>query len=82
VVKFGLHPLLKQLGLPTHRAGLHAFRHGLGTALADAGVSPVVVQRTLRLTDIKTTLRFYVHADAEASVARYNYYKVVITIGF
>ena len=63
VVKFGLRPVLKKLGLPTHRAGLHAFRHGLGTALADAGVSPAVVQRTLRHTDLKTTLRFYVHAD-------------------
>jgi integrase len=66
VVKFGLHPVLKKLGLPTRKAGLHAFRHGLGTALADAGASPAVVQRTLRHTDIKTTLRFYVHADAEA----------------
>jgi integrase len=66
VVKFGLHPILKQLGLPTRRAGLHAFRHGLGTALADAGASPAVVQRTLRHTDIKTTLRFYVHADSDA----------------
>ena len=65
-MKFGLHPILKKLGLPTYRAGLHAFRHGLGTALADAGVSPAVVQKTLRHTDIKTTLRFYVHADAEA----------------
>jgi integrase len=63
VVKFGLRPVLKALGLPTHRAGMHAFRHGLGTALADAGVSPAVVQRTLRHTDLKTTLRFYVHAD-------------------
>lgn len=65
VVKFGLHPILKILGLPTHKAGLHAFRHGLGTALADAGVSPAIVQKTLRHTDLKTTLRFYVHADAE-----------------
>ncbi len=65
VVKFGLRPVLKKLGLPTHRAGLHAFRHGLGTALADAGVSPAVVQRTLRHTDLKTTLRFYVHADVD-----------------
>lgn len=64
VVKFGLWPVLKKLGLPTH-AGLHAFRHGLGTALANAGASPAVVQRTLRHTDIKTTLRFYVHADAD-----------------
>jgi len=64
-VKFGLRPILKKLGIPTHRAGMHAFRHGLGTALANAGVSPAIVQRTLRHTDIKTTLRFYVHADAE-----------------
>lgn len=66
VVKFGLHPILKKLGLPTHRAGLHAFRHGLCTALADSGASPAIVQRTLRHSDIKTTLRFYVHADADS----------------
>jgi integrase len=66
VVKFGLHPILKKLGLPTYRVGLHAFRHGLGTALADSGVSPAIVQRTLRHSDIKTTLRFYVHADADS----------------
>jgi integrase len=65
VVKFGLWPILKRLGLPTHQFGLHAFRHGLGTALADVRVSPKVVQSILRHTDIKTTLRFYVHVDAE-----------------
>lgn len=65
VVKFGLWPALRKLGLPTRRAGLHAFRHGLGTALADARVSPKVVQSILRHTDIKTTLRFYVHVDAD-----------------
>jgi integrase len=69
VVKFGLRPILKKLGLPTRKAGMHAFRHGLGTALANAGVSPAIVQRTLRHTDIKTTLRFYVHADAETQRA-------------
>jgi integrase len=69
VVKFGLHPVLKKLGIPTHRAGLHAFRHGLGTALANSGASPAVVQRTLRHTNIKTTLRFYVHADADVQRA-------------
>jgi integrase len=69
VVKFGLHPILKKLGLPTHKAGLHAFRHGLGTALADSGASPAIVQRTLRHSDIKTTLRFYVHADADTQRA-------------
>lgn len=63
VVKFGLWPILKRLGHPTHRFGLHAFRHGLGTAMADARVSPKVVQSILRHTDIKTTLRYYVHID-------------------
>jgi integrase len=66
VVKFGLWPIiLKRLELPTHKVGLHAFRHGLGTALADARVSPKVVQSILRHTDIKTTLRFYVHVDED-----------------
>ncbi len=69
VVKFGLWPVLRKLGLPTKRAGLHAFRHGLGTALADARVSPKVVQTILRHTDIKTTLRFYVHVDADVQRA-------------
>jgi len=69
VVRFGLHPVLKQLGISIHKAGLHAFRHGLGTALANSGASPAVVQRTLRHTDIKTTLRFYVHADADVQRA-------------
>jgi integrase len=63
VVKFGLWPILERLGHPTHRFGLHAFRHGLGTAMADARVSPKVVQSILRHTDIKTTLRYYVHVD-------------------
>lgn len=69
VVKFGLWPILRKLGIPTHRAGFHAFRHGLGTALADSGASPAIVQRTLRHTDIKTTLRFYVHADVDVQRA-------------
>ena len=66
VVKFGLRPILKRLGIPTHRTGLHAFRHGLGTALADARISPKVVQNIRRHTDIKTTLGLYVHSDADA----------------
>jgi integrase len=66
VVKFGLWPILKRLGLPTHRFGFHAFRHGLGTALADRRVSPRVVQSLLRHSDITTTLRFYVHVDDDA----------------
>jgi integrase len=54
VVKFGLRP-----------AQLHSFRRGLGTALANNKVSPVVVQRILRHTDLKTTLTFYVRSDSE-----------------
>jgi integrase len=65
VVKFGLWAILKRLGLPTRKAGLHAFRHGLGTALADARVSPKVVQSILRHTDIETALRFCVYVDAD-----------------
>ncbi len=66
VVKFGLKPLLRKLALPTKDVGLHAFRHGLGTALANSKVSPKTVQQILRHTDIKTTLRYYVHSDTDA----------------
>lgn len=66
VVKFGLKPLLRKLVLPTKDVGLHAFRHGLGTALANSKVSPKTVQQILRHTDIKTTLRYYVHSDTDA----------------
>jgi integrase len=65
VVRFGLWPILKRLGLPTQRFGLHAFRHGLGTALADNRTSPKIVQSILRHADIKTTFRYYVHVDAD-----------------
>jgi integrase len=64
IIKFGLAPVLKKLGLP--RAGLHAFRHGLGTALANSKVSPKFVQSILRHADLQTTFRYYVHADADA----------------
>lgn len=66
VVKFGLTPLLKRLGLPTKGVGLHAFRHGMGTVLANSKVSPKIVQQILRHTDIKTTFRYYVHSDLDA----------------
>ena len=52
--------------LPTKEVGLHAFRHGLGTALSDNGVSPKTVQAILRHTDIQTTFRYYVHSDTDA----------------
>jgi integrase len=65
VVKFGLRPALVRLGLPTQGVGLHSFRRGLGTALANNRVSPRIVQTILRHSDLKTTLTFYVHSDSE-----------------
>ena len=65
VVRFGLKPVLREFGLPTQGVGLHAFRHGLGTALSNNKVSPKTVQEILRHTDIKTTFRYYVHSDTE-----------------
>lgn len=65
VVKFGLKPVLRKLALPTRDVGLHAFRHGLGTALSESKVSPKTVQAILRHADIKTTFRYYVHSDTD-----------------
>jgi integrase len=62
VVKYGLKPILKRLGLPTHNVGLHAFRHGLATELADASVPLPTLQRQMRHADVRTTLRVYAHA--------------------
>jgi integrase len=66
VVKFGLKPLLRKFGMPVKDVGLHAFRHGLGTALSNSKVSPKTVQQILRHADIKTTFRYYVHSDTDA----------------
>lgn len=61
VVKVGLHPVLKKLGIPTRDAGLHAFRHGLATALVDASAPIAVLQTQMRHADVATTLRIYTH---------------------
>jgi integrase len=66
VVKFGLKSVLAKLAMQTKDVGLHAFRHGLGTALSNSKVSPKTVQQILRHTDIKTTFRYYVHSDTDA----------------
>ena len=42
-------------------AGLHAFRHGLATELAEASVPIPVLQTQMRHADVKTTLRIYTH---------------------
>jgi len=62
VVKYGLKPVLKKLGLPTHDVGLHAFRHRLATELADAAVPLPVLQQQMRHADVRTTLRIYTRA--------------------
>jgi integrase len=61
VVKNGLHPVLRKLGIPTHNVGLHAFRHGLATQLVDSSVPIIVLQKQLRHADVATTLRIYTH---------------------
>jgi integrase len=60
LVQFVLRPIQKKLGMPL-RGGLHAFRHGLATELADASVPVTVLQSQMRHTDVKTTLRIYAH---------------------
>jgi len=61
-VKYGLKPVLKQLGIQAKDTGLHAFRHGLATELAEQAVPLTVLQQQMRHADIKTTLRIYAHA--------------------
>jgi len=61
-VKYGLKPVLRRLGIPDHGAGLHAFRHGLATELANAGEPLPVLQQQMRHADVRTTLAVYAHA--------------------
>ena len=62
VVKCGLKPVLRKLGIPSEDTGLHAFRHGLATELVESNAPLSVLQRQLRHADIATTLRIYTHA--------------------
>lgn len=61
VVRVGLKPVLKGLGIPSADTGLHAFRHGLATELVENSVPLTVLQNQLRHADVKTTLRVYSH---------------------
>jgi len=61
VVKYGLQPVLKKLGIPVKFAGLHAFRHGLATELADRNTPIPVLQKQMRHADVRTTLEVYAH---------------------
>jgi integrase len=62
VVKYGLKPILRKLGIPEENAGLHCFRHGLATELAERSVPVTVLQQQMRHADVRTTLRIYAHA--------------------
>jgi len=61
VVRNGLKPILRKLGIPSAETGLHAFRHGLATELADASVPLTVLQTQLRHASVTTTLKIYAH---------------------
>ena len=69
VVEYGLKPVLRALGISTKNTGLHAFRHGLATELAEASVPITVLQSQMRHADVKTTLRVYAHAIPESQRA-------------
>jgi len=69
VVEYGLKPLLRKLEIPDRNTGLHAFRHGLATELAEASVPLTVLRQQLRHADVKTTLRVYAHAIPESQRA-------------
>jgi len=62
VVKNGLKPVLRKLGIPDANTGIHAFRHGLAAQLVEASVPLSVLQKQLRHADVATTLRIYTHA--------------------
>jgi integrase len=66
VVKYGLKPVLRKLGIPSREVGLHAFRHGLATELAEASVPIPVLQGQMRHADVRTTLKIYAHALPES----------------
>jgi len=65
-----LHPIRERLGIP--RGGFHAFRHGLGTALMQAGASARVVQQQLGHADLRMLARYahVVPQDQRAAVDR------------
>jgi integrase len=65
VVRSGLKPILQKLGIPAENVGLHAFRHGLATELAQN--EPItVLQSQMRHADVRTTLKIYAHVIPQA----------------
>jgi integrase len=66
VVRNGLKPVLRKLGIPDAETGLHAFRHGLATELAERAVPLTVLQNQLRHASVTTTLKIYAHVIPES----------------
>jgi integrase len=66
IVEYSLKPILRKLGIPEKDCGLHAFRYGLATELAESCVPITVLQQQMRHADVKTTLRVYAHAIPES----------------
>ena len=60
IVKRKLRPLLKKLGIP--HAGLHAFRHAVGTEWERRGVPLKAIQDQLGHSSPSTTTDFYLHS--------------------
>lgn len=79
VVEHGLKPLLRKLDIPEKDAGLHGFRHGLATELAEASVPLTVLQQQMRHADVKTTLRVYAHVIPDSQ--RTAMERVALSIG-
>lgn len=73
-----LHPLQKRLSIA--HGGLHAFRHGLATNLARAGVAPKVARDMLRHGDMRVTMS-YTHTVVDDQRAALNKTSALISSG-
>src|SRR3984957_10439069 len=67
VLKRGLHPLLKRLGI--QKAGLHAFRHSRVTMLRKRGTPEDLQKQWIGHSSLRTTDR-YSHTDQELEYRR------------
>lgn len=83
VVKYGLKPVLRKLGIPAHDVGLHAFRHGLATELANTGTPVGTLQQQMRHADVRTTLEIYAHVlpDSQRHAVEGAAISTVVPIG-
>jgi site-specific recombinase XerD len=62
-----LRPIALELGVlrkgEKTRFGFHALRHSLALFLVSQGENPTVVQKTLRHSNVTTTLGLYSHVE-------------------